>query len=47
VAAVGRIVTLDRAACRQRVEQLFSETAVVEDYLAVYAEMLAAGGGRR
>lgn len=44
VAAVGRLGTLDRAACRERVERLFSETAVAEGYLAVYAEMLAARG---
>ncbi len=42
VAAVGRLDTLHRVACRERVERLFSETAVVEGYLAVYAEMLAA-----
>lgn len=44
VTAVGRLDTLDRAACRERVERLFSETAVVEGYLAVYADMLAARG---
>jgi glycosyltransferase involved in cell wall biosynthesis len=41
VAAVGRVGTLDRAACRERVKRLFSETAVAEGYLAVYEEMLA------
>ena len=46
VAAVGHIDTLDRAACRERVERLFSATAVGEGYLAVYAEMLAARGRR-
>lgn len=44
VDAVGRLNTLDRAACRERVERLFSETAVAEGYLSVYCEMLAARG---
>jgi glycosyltransferase involved in cell wall biosynthesis len=41
VAAVGRLGELNRAACRSRVERLYSDAAVVEGYLAVYAEMLA------
>ena len=41
VSAVGRIDQIDRAACRARVERLFSDTAVIEGYLAVYAEMVA------
>jgi glycosyltransferase involved in cell wall biosynthesis len=41
VAAVGRIGEINRAACRARVEQLFSDAVVVESYQAVYAEMLA------
>ena len=42
VAAVGRLAAIDRRACRARTERLFSDTAVVEGYLAVYDEMLAA-----
>ncbi|MFZ0847077.1 MAG: glycosyltransferase [Pseudolabrys sp.] len=40
-AAVGRIGDISRAACRSRVERLFSDTAVVSSYLAVYNEMLS------
>lgn len=43
-AAVGRLGEIDRRACRARAERLFSDTSVVEGYLAVYAEMLAAAG---
>lgn len=42
VAAVGQLGAIDRAACRARTERLFSDTALVEGYLAVYDEMLAA-----
>ena len=42
VAATGRIGQIKRAACRGRVQRLFSDTAVVEGYLAVYGEMIAA-----
>jgi glycosyltransferase involved in cell wall biosynthesis len=42
VAAAGRLGEIDRAACRTRVEWLFSDTAVVEEYLKVYSEMMAA-----
>jgi glycosyltransferase involved in cell wall biosynthesis len=41
VAADGRIGEIDRAACRARVERMFSDAAVVESYLAVYTEMVA------
>jgi glycosyltransferase involved in cell wall biosynthesis len=40
VGAVGRLNEIDRAACRKRVETLFSDAAVTEAYLAVYREML-------
>ena len=40
VAAIGHLATLDRSVCRARVEHLFSDTAVVNGYLAVYHEML-------
>lgn len=40
VAAVGRLGEIKRAACRARVERLFADTRVVEDYLAVYSSLL-------
>jgi len=42
VGAVGRLGEIDRAACRARVERLFSDAAVTEAYLAVYRDMLTA-----
>lgn len=42
VAAVGRLDRIRRSACRERVEQLFSDRSTVEGYLGVYSEMLAA-----
>jgi glycosyltransferase involved in cell wall biosynthesis len=42
VAGVGTLGTIARSACRARAEHLFSDAAVVEGYLAVYDEMLAA-----
>jgi glycosyltransferase involved in cell wall biosynthesis len=42
VMATGRIGKIDRAACRARVQRMFSDTAVVEGYLGVYSEMIAA-----
>ena len=47
VAAVGQIGNISRAACRTRVEQLFSDVAVTDAYLAIYAEMLSARKGRK
>jgi glycosyltransferase involved in cell wall biosynthesis len=46
VRAVARLGEIDRAACRARVERFFSDTAVVEAYLAVYRDMLAARADR-
>lgn len=46
VAAIPRIPSLQRAACRARVERLFSERAVVDAYLDVYRDMLAARRAR-
>jgi glycosyltransferase involved in cell wall biosynthesis len=46
VRAVARLDEIDRASCRARVERFFSETAVVEAYLAVYRDMLAARAAR-
>jgi glycosyltransferase involved in cell wall biosynthesis len=40
-AAVAAVSRLSRRACRDRVEALYSEAAVVEGYLAVYHQMLA------
>jgi len=47
VAAVGQLGNIDRVACRTRVEQLFSDVAVTDAYLAVYAEILSARKGRK
>ena len=41
------VYEIDRAACRARVERLFSDAAVTEAYLAVYREMLAVRAGGR
>jgi glycosyltransferase involved in cell wall biosynthesis len=46
VAAVGSLGEIDRAACRTRVERLFSDAVVLEEYLRVYAEMIACRTGR-
>jgi glycosyltransferase involved in cell wall biosynthesis len=46
VAQVRRIGEIDRAACRERVERLFSDTAVVDAYCAIYTEMVTRGPGR-
>jgi glycosyltransferase involved in cell wall biosynthesis len=43
VDAAKRITKIERSACRRHVEQYFSDTAVVDAYLAVYAEMMGAG----
>lgn len=40
VEAVGRLGSIDRRACRARVEAHYSDAAVVEGYLAVYRGML-------
>jgi glycosyltransferase involved in cell wall biosynthesis len=47
VGAVRRLGEIDRAACRARVERLFSDTAVTEAYLTVYRDMLAVRAGGR
>jgi glycosyltransferase involved in cell wall biosynthesis len=39
--AVGRISEISRAACRSRVEKLYSDAAVTEGYLDVYAQLIA------
>jgi glycosyltransferase involved in cell wall biosynthesis len=40
-AAVGRLPALSRAACRARVERLYSDMAVTEGYLRLYTELAA------
>lgn len=41
VEAVERVPSLDRMACRQRVEDLYCESAVVEGYLRIYEQMIS------
>lgn len=41
VEAAGRLDRLDRAACRARMEALYSADAVVEGYLSVYRTLIA------
>src|SRR5262249_17073756 len=43
--AVARLPTLSRAACRARAERLYSDTAIVEGYLQLYAELRERGRG--
>lgn len=47
VETVALVDSLDRAACRRAAEQRYSEDAVVEAYLAVYAARIAAVRGAR
>jgi len=42
VAAVQRLDRINRADCRARVEQMFSEHAIVGQYEAIYRDMIAA-----
>jgi glycosyltransferase involved in cell wall biosynthesis len=42
VQAVTRIGEVKRSACRRRVEQVFSDSAVTDAYVAIYAEMIGA-----
>jgi glycosyltransferase involved in cell wall biosynthesis len=42
VGAVNQLRAINRAACRERVERLFSDRAIVDAYGSVYFEMLAA-----
>jgi len=41
VAWVDRLGKIDRAACRARVERLFSDVAITDSYLAIYAEIFS------
>ena len=40
ISTVSRLGELDRRACRERAERLFSDTAIVEAYLDVYRKLL-------
>jgi glycosyltransferase involved in cell wall biosynthesis len=40
VDAVGRLGELDRRACRERAERMFSDHAIVEAYLDVYRKLI-------
>ena len=40
VSSIARLDQIDRASCRARVERLFSHDVVIDNYLAVYREML-------
>ena len=40
--AVAMLPSIDRRACRKRAEDFFSDRAVVDAYVSVYEEMLAA-----
>lgn len=46
VAAVSSLASIDRKACRNRVESLYSADAVADGYLRVYEAMLERGRGR-
>ena len=46
VDAIARLATIDRRACRTWVEQHFSVDRMVDDYLRVYAQVLARAGRR-
>jgi glycosyltransferase involved in cell wall biosynthesis len=41
VAAVAQLATIDRIACRRRVEEMYSEDSIVEGYLEVYRRQVA------
>jgi glycosyltransferase involved in cell wall biosynthesis len=40
IASVGKLETIQRRACRARVEQFFSDIAMAEAYLSVYRKMI-------
>ncbi len=45
IAAVKRISTLDRSACRADVEQRFTSARMARDYVRVYEKILTSGAG--
>jgi len=42
-AAVERVASIDRAACRRAIETRFSVEAMADRYIALYREILARG----
>jgi glycosyltransferase involved in cell wall biosynthesis len=44
-AAIARLPAVSRAACRGRVERLYSDTAITERYLQIYADLTARARG--
>ncbi len=46
IAAIGKTGSIERAACRARVERLFSAEAVTDAYLHIYEKLLARRAGR-
>ena len=46
VQAVGRVDQVERAACRARAEEMFTEDTVVEGFLEIYRRLLSARSGR-
>lgn len=46
IEAVSLLPTLDRAACRARVEALYSDRRIVEQYLSLYESMLGESAAR-
>ncbi len=47
IQAAERLAEIDRAACRARVERLYSQDAVVDQYLALYRDRIGAGASSR
>jgi len=43
--AVRSVATLDRATCRAMAERRFGVERMVQDYVAVYDQILRGGGG--
>jgi glycosyltransferase involved in cell wall biosynthesis len=46
IAALPRVIALDRKKVRQRFEQRFSATRMAQDYVCIYRSLLAADGRR-
>jgi hypothetical protein len=46
VASIDRLSSIFRPACRDRVEQLYSDRALTERCLAVYSEVIARVRGK-
>ena len=41
IRAVGQVTEIDRLVCRRDCEERFSDTAIVEEYLALYRRRIA------